>query len=200
MLFETVAALAVPWFAGQFADGVLGAAVVNVQTILLVLLALFAVQAAIRFTNAYVLSRTGQQILADLRVRIYDHLQALPLSFYHQRQQGEIMALLSYEVAHLSSYLTGTLLRIPTLLLTLVGAVVLMFRIDPALAIPVAILVPVFYIVMKLIGRRLRPLAAQLQQAQASAYSIANENLGILPAIKTFTREAENRSVTESKF
>lgn len=190
MLFETAAALAVPWFAGQFAEGVLGATAINVETILLGLLALFAFQAATQFTNAYVLSRTGHQVLADLRVRIYDHLQALPLSFYHQRQQGEIMALLSYEVAHLSNYLTGTLLRIPTLLLTLVGAVILMFRIDPALAIPVVILIPLFYIVMKFIGRRLRPLAAELQQAQARAFSIAEENLGILPAIKTFTREA----------
>jgi subfamily B ATP-binding cassette protein MsbA len=191
MLFETAAALAVPWFAGQFAEGILDAKVVDVNTILLGLLGLFAFQAAIRFINAYLLSRTGQQVLADLRVRIYDHLQALPLSFYHQRPQGEIMALLSYEVAHLSNYLTGTLLRIPTLLLTLVGAVILMFRIDPALAIPVVLLIPLFYLVMKVIGRRLRPLAAALQQAQAKAYSIAEENLGILPAIKTFTREDE---------
>ena len=49
--------------------------------------------------------------------------------------------------------------------------------------------VPLFYIVAKLAGRRLRPLAAELQHEHASAIAIAEENLGMLPAIKTFTRE-----------
>jgi subfamily B ATP-binding cassette protein MsbA len=64
-----------------------------------------------------------------------------------------------------------------------------MFRIDPRLALIAAVLVPVFYLLLKVIGRRLRPLASQLQEAYAGAVAIAEENLGMLPAIKTFTRE-----------
>ena len=191
MLAETAAALAVPWLGGQFAGGVLAAGQFDVDAILLALLALFAIQALIKFANAYVLSRTAVQILADLRIRIYDHLQALPLSFYHQRRQGDIMALLTYEVAQLSSFLTGTLLGVVPLLLTVIGAVVLMFRIDPYLAALVGTLIPVFYLLLKIMGRRLRPLARELQQAQALAVATAEENLGMLPAIKTFTREVE---------
>ena len=55
----------------------------------------------------------------------------------------------------------------------------------------VALLVPVFYLVLKILGRHLRPLAQQLQQANATAVAIADENLGMLPAIKTFTRELQ---------
>jgi ATP-binding cassette, subfamily B, bacterial len=49
---------------------------------------------------------------------------------------------------------------------------------------------PLFYVLLKVFGRRLRPLALQIQEAHAGAISIAEENLGMLPAIKTFTREA----------
>jgi subfamily B ATP-binding cassette protein MsbA len=118
-------------------------------------------------------------------------LQALPLSFYHQRRQGDILALIIYEVGQLSSYISGTLPSIIPLLLTAIGSVVLMFRIDPLFAGLVTILIPLFYLLLKIMGRRLRPLATELQQAHATAVAAAEENLGMLPAIKTFTREAE---------
>ena len=191
MLTETGAALAVPWLGGRFAGSVLSGGQGNVGWMLLALLALFAFQALLKFGNGYLLSRSAERILADLRIRIYDHLQALPLSFYHQRRQGDILALLTYEVAELSGFITGTLLSVIPLLLTVAGAVLLMFRTDALLALMVAVLIPLFYLLLKIMGRRLRPLASQLQTEHAAAIAIAEENLGMLPAIKTFTREMQ---------
>ena len=59
MLLETAAALAVPWLGGQFASGVLSQARVDMSSILLGLLSLFAFQALLKFANGYVLSRTA---------------------------------------------------------------------------------------------------------------------------------------------
>ena len=191
MLAESAMALAVPWLGGQFAGSLLGDAAQVTGTLLLALLALFAAQALLKFANAYLLSRSAEQILADLRIRLYDHLQALPLAFYHQRRQGDVLALLTNDVAHLSGFLSGTLLATVPLLLTVAGAVALMARIDARLAGFVVVLVPLFYLLLKILGRRLRPLAAQLQDAHADAIATAEENLGMLPAIKTFTREAQ---------
>jgi ATP-binding cassette, subfamily B, bacterial len=191
MLAETASSLAIPWLGGQFAGRMLAAANKDARAILLALLALFAIQAALKFVNGYILGRTAEQVLADLRIRIYDHLQALPLSFHHESIKGDILALITNEVGQLSSYITSTLPSIVPLLLTVTGAVVLMFRIDPQLGALVAVMVPVFFLMLKVIGRRLRPLASQLQQAQAAAVAIAEENLGMLPAIKSFTRESE---------
>ena len=157
--------------------------------VLLGLLALFAVQATLKFANGYILGRTAERILADLRMRVYDHLQALPLNFYHRQKKGDILALITNEVARLSAFLTSTLLSTLPLLLTVTGAVILMFRIDPQLGGLVAVMVPLFFLLLKIIGRRLRPLASQLQEADAAAVAIAEENLDMLPAIKTFTRE-----------
>jgi ATP-binding cassette subfamily B protein len=190
MLAESVAALAVPWLGGRVADGLLTHQILDTGSILLALLGLFAVQALLKFGNSYLLNRSAQQILADLRIRLYDHLQALPLSFYHQRRQGDVLALLTYDVERLSGFLTGTLLSVIPLLITVAGALLFMFRIDPLLSLIAAVLVPLFYLLMKVIGRHLRPLASRLQDAYAGAVSIAEENLGMLPAIKSFTRES----------
>ena len=192
MVAESGIVLAVPWLGGRLAEGMLSRAVaVDTGAVLLALLGLFAVQALFRFGNSYLLSRTSEQILADLRLRVYDHLQSLPLSFYHQRRQGEILSLLTYDVEVLSGFISGTLLSVIPLLITVAGALIFMLRIDPLLALIAAALVPLFYLLLKLIGRRLRPLAGELQEAHAGALAIVEENLGMLPAIKTFTREPQ---------
>ena len=193
MLAESAMALAVPWLGGRLAGSLLADASAAAVTgpILLALLALFAAQALLKFGNSYLLSRSAEHLLADLRIRLYDHLQALPLGFYHQRRQGEILALLTNDVDHLSGYISGTLLSLVPLLLTVAGAVLMMLRIDAALALFVTLMVPLFYLLLKILGRRLRPLAGQLQDAHAAAIATAEENLGMLPAIKTFTREPQ---------
>lgn len=189
MLLETAAALAVPWFGGKLAGGLLADGSVGVGAVLLILLALFATQAFLKIANGCILTRISESVLADLRIRVYDHLQALPLNFYQARRKGDILSLLTYEVPLLSGYLTGTLLSLVPLLVTAGGAVVIMFTIEPMLAGLTALLVPLFYLVLRVLGRRLRPLATELQRAHAVAFATAEENLGMLPAIKAFTRE-----------
>ncbi|MDV7397507.1 ABC transporter transmembrane domain-containing protein, partial [Arthrospira platensis SPKY1] len=91
---------------------------------------------------------------------------------------------------HLANFLSGTLVGLLPLLLTVLGALVMMARLDPRLTLVVMLMVPLFFVLMKVMGRRLRPLSDQVQQAHADALVAAEENLGQLPAVKTFTREA----------
>ena len=189
MMLETAAALAVPWFGGQLASNVLSGDRLRVEFVLAALLLLFAAQALIKFFNRYILARTGQKILADLKIRVHDHIQALPLNFFHARPKGDVLAIMMYEVSDLCSFLTGTLLSLIPLSFAACGAALLMFRIDPVFAGLTLVLIPLFFLLLKFIGRKLRPLAQQFQQAHAATVATAEENLGMLPAIKAFTRE-----------
>ena len=194
MLLESAAALLVPWAGGLLTEAMLrpgGAAPVGVEVVLLGMLGLFALQALLKFGNTYILGNAADNIVSDLKIRLYDHLQALPLAYYHQRRLGDTLALLTNDVYVLSGYISGTALALVPLLFTAGGAVILMFRIRPSLALLTAILIPLFYLLMKIFGRRMRPLAAELQQEYATAIAIAQENLGMLPAIKTYTREQQ---------
>ena len=189
MLLETGAALAVPWLAGRFAGRLLEGMAQGGSALLLMLLTLLALQAALSFVSKLLLGNAAEAILADLRVRLYDHLQALPLSWFQQRRHGDVLSLLTNDVTQLASYLSGTLLSLLPMLLTVAGALVLMAGIDARMTLLVLLMMPLFFVVMKVMGRRLRPLSGQLQQAHADSVAVAEENLAMLPAIKTFTRE-----------
>lgn len=189
MLAQTALALAIPWLAGRYAGDLLGGSVAASGGLLVALVGVLAAQALLAFASTWISGNIGEQVLASLRTRLYDHLQALPLGWFHQRRHGDVVALLTYDVERLSTYLTGTLPGLLPMAVSVLGALVLMAGIDARLTLLVLLALPVFYVVMRLMGRRLRPLSGQLQQAYADTMAVAEENLQMLPAIKTFTRE-----------
>ncbi len=193
MIAESAIALANPWIAGRFAELVLhppASPHVGVPGLMILWVALLAVQSALSFGNRYLLGSAGETMLANLRTRLYDHLQSLPLSYFHERRRGEVLALLGNDAAHISNFVTGTLVSLLPLLITFAGALYFLFRISPTIAILAGGLVPLFFLVMKLIGRRLRPLSSEWVRSHAEMFSTLEENIGMLPAIKSFTREA----------
>ena len=180
--------LAVPWLAGTMLGSMFSSTRPSAGLIPL-LLALLAATALVNFASACVAGATGATILADLRLRIYRHLQSLPIAFHENSRQGDTLALMTYELARLSSFLTGTLANTPAQFMTVVGAVVIMARLDGRLALLVPLLVPGFYLTLKVVGRHLRTIAEAIQKAEAEVVAVAEENLEMLPAIKAFARE-----------
>ena len=185
--------LAIPWLAGHLIGGIISQTASMGRLVFILILALVSL-AALNIAVSLASATTAARLLADLRSRIYEHLQRLPLAFHENHRQGDTLALATFEVARLSEFLTGTLITLPARILTVVGAIILMFRIDSRLALLVPLLVPAFYLILKLVGRRLRGLALSLQQAEADLVALTEENLEMLPAIKSFAREdAETR-------
>lgn len=180
--------LAIPWLAAHMIGGIISHSASIGRFVSLLILALVTL-ALLNIAMSIASATTSARLLGDLRCRIYEHLQRLPLGFHENHRQGDTLALATLEVARLSQFLTGTVVTLPSRLLTVLGAIVLMFRIDARLALLVPMLVPAFYLILKLVGRRLRGLAVSLQQAEADLVAVTEENLEMLPAIKSFTRE-----------
>ncbi len=193
MMVESLVSLAIPWLAGRFAQALVepdSKAAFTLELLLGVWALLFVLLALARFASTYLVTRSGARLLASLSNRLYEHLQVLPVSYLQQRRRGDFLALLSNDVAVIAHFLTGTLAGLLPQLLVLLGAFVMMARIDLQVALLVTALVPLFFLLLKLLGRSIRPVSSALMQQQADALALAEENLGLLPLIKAFGREA----------
>jgi ABC-type multidrug transport system fused ATPase/permease subunit len=190
MVAESLLLLGMPLVAGMMAGGIIEGAGPSLPLLAALLLGLLAGVAGLRILSGIISGTTALLILADLRGMIHDHLQSLPLPFHEDHKQGDLLALTTWEIGRLSDFLTGTLVSLVPLLLTAGGAVILMFGIDPTLALIVPLLIPAFYLALKIVGRRLRRIAVAWQEAEAETIAIAEEHLEMTPAIKSFTREA----------
>lgn len=187
LLGQSIASLAVPRLAGEFTDGLLAAA--NLGEILLLWLGVVGIQSVLTFAGGYLLARAGAEVIARLSERLYDHLQAMPLAWYHERKRGDVLALLTNDIQRIGTFVTGTLVRLLPQLVTFFGALVLIYLVDPTIAGTVFVVLPVLFLLLKIATRGLRPLSDRLARTQAGQVAIAEENFGLLPVIKSFVRE-----------
>ena len=198
-LLSSLATLAVPWLAAQLLGGVVGGEAgapieIDLGLTLTALIAALVLMTALNIAATMVSQTASTRILTDLRKQIYAHVQMMPLPFHDEARGGDVLALTSYEVGNLSDFLAETLANAPAMILTALGAVIVLFWLDPAMAMIVPLLVPVFYILTKLAGRRLRSISARVRAAEVELISIAERDLDMLPAIKSFAVEEHHRA------
>jgi ABC-type multidrug transport system fused ATPase/permease subunit len=192
LVVEALFGLILPYLGGRFVDaafaGVEGGGW-GVGVILVALAALFTVQFVLAVFGGYLSSKRATLIAADLRRRVFAHIQRLPLPYFQARQHGDVLAVLASDVALLSHYLSSSVVSIPPATVTAVGSIVLMALIDPTMAFAATVAIPLFYVLIKLVGRGLRPITVALQDAYARLYAFEEERVSLLPAIKSFSRE-----------
>jgi len=199
-LAGSCATLVLPWLGGSLLGEVVdrggdGGGPPLVQTVA-ALLALLAATAVFHVAGAILSARLSGRILADLRVEIHAHMQRLPTRIHDVTRQGDVLALIAYDITIFGTFLSATLAQAPAMLFTLIGALGLLFTLEPWLALAVPLVLPPFYLAMKLLGRRLRQLGADMRAADARVMVQAEQDLQMLAATKSFAVE----QVREARF
>jgi len=187
LLAQSAVLLAMPWLAGRFSAALLASQPVG--DTLLALFGLVLAQALLTYLVGIRMQVAAMGMIADGCTRLFDHLQSLPLSWHQDRRRGEVLALLTDDMERLGWFVSGTLTPLLPLLLTCIGALLLMIRVEPVIGLGAALLVPAFSFAMKIVGRRLRPLGRAVADGYAQRAALAEQNLAMLPVVKAFSGE-----------
>ena len=176
-LLSSIATLAVPWFAAEALGGVVTASKTapELTQTLLLLVSVLALLTGLNIAAAIQSERASSRILTELRKRLYEHAQIMPLAFHDEQRAGDVLALTTFEVGNLSDFLASTLANAPAILLTTLGAIAILYWIDPVMALIVPLLVPAFVIMIRLTGRQLRGISRKVRAAEVEPVAIANE-------------------------
>jgi ABC transporter transmembrane region len=103
------------------------------------------VNGAIGILQTYETTRVGQQVMRDLRDRLYAHLQTLPLAFFTGTKTGEIQSRLANDVGGVQSVVTTTASTILANVVIFVSTIVAMVILSWQLTIVAVFTVPVFF-------------------------------------------------------
>ena len=162
----------------------------SLNALALLLVGVFLLQAGFSAVQSYLLASTGERIVYDLRTSLYRQLQRLSLDFYDERRVGDVVSRLTSDVTLLRALLTSNLTQLLSQLLTLVGAVVIVLRLDAGLTLFILALVPVLIVVAGVFGGRVQRVSRQVQDDLAGATVVAEEGLQGIRVVKSFGREA----------
>jgi ATP-binding cassette subfamily B protein len=142
--------------------------------------------------QTYFTGWTGERILADLRGKLFKHLQRLSLGFYERTRAGVIISRLTNDVEALDQLVTDGVTSLVQNSLTLLGTAVILFFLDWKLALATMVVLPVMSWATALFRKR-----------SARAYRAVRERLGLVTAtlaedisgmrvVQAFTRETQN--------
>ncbi len=190
LLIAATATLVIPAIAGQIVDeGFLGRNLENMTKyswLIVMVAAVMAVASAARF---YFVSVLGERVLTDLRRAVFDHLLTLDATFYDMHRVGELTSRLNGDVATIRGAIGSSLSMTLRGLITIVGAVILMFVTSWWLALAVVVVAPATIVPVLILARRLRKMSRRTQDALAEMSAMATEALGASKTIKSFVQE-----------
>jgi ATP-binding cassette subfamily B protein len=160
---------------------------VDVLALLMVGLALLTT--ALSLVNRWFAAVIGEGIIYDLRVRLYDHVQRMPVAFFTRTQTGSLMSRLTNDVLDAQNSV-GTAASVLSDVLTLVATLVPMFVLSPAITGFALIVLPPFILLDRVMAGRISRLARRQMQLNADMSATMTEKFNVAGAllVKLFGR------------
>ena len=146
-------------------------------TLSVVMLAITLVGTGLGVWQTVAANRLGQDVLRQLRNRVYQHLQSLSLSFYASTRTGELQSRITNDVGGAQTAVSTTLTSILSNAVTFLAAVVAMVVLSWQLTLLALVTVPLFVWATRSVGRKRREFTGQAQAATATMNVITQETL-----------------------
>ncbi len=190
LLISSALGLVLPWLIRTLVDGILIARDGELlRRVVIGLVAVLAVQAVFNFGQGYLLAYAGERLVADLRRRLYRHLQGLSVGFFDGRRVGELMSRLTNDVTAIQTSITTNLLTFFQQLVFLLGAATLVLITDWRLAAVALAVLPPIIAAGAFFGKRLQALANEQQAELGAATTVLEETIAGARTVKSFARE-----------
>ncbi len=156
------------------------------------LVVLYLALALLNLSNNYITISTGQDMVNDLRARVFDHVQRLSLSFHRRREIGDLMVRIAYDTLSVQTIAMNGFFPLLSSAAMLAGMFIVMLRIDAGLTMVALGVVPLLLVLIAAISGRIDRLAMGARAKESRLYSVAHRALAAIHVVQAFTHEAES--------
>jgi ABC-type multidrug transport system fused ATPase/permease subunit len=144
------------------------------------------------YVQTYLTGWVGERILADLRIKLFHHLQRLSLGFYERNRAGVIISRLTNDVEALDQLVTDGVTTLVQSTLTLIGTAILLFVLDWRLALATLAVIPLMSIGTILFRVYSTRAYAAVRERLALVTATLAEDIAGMRIVQAFTREQRN--------
>ncbi|MGQ9682374.1 MAG: ABC transporter ATP-binding protein [Anaerolineae bacterium] len=160
-----------------------------VLTLSLALLGLYLARALLSFLRSYLSHVAGWGVVANTRQHIYEHLQRLSLSFYADKQTGQLMSRMVNDSDMFETLIAHAIPDVFVNVLTLVGVSAVLAVLNWRLLLLSLIPIPLVALSMRAFAHSVRPAFRERQRELADLNATLSDNLLGIREIKAFTAE-----------
>jgi len=199
MIVNRVCGLALPVSTKYLIDNVMrrGQTELLVPIVLGVVLAT-VIQGVTSFSLAQLLSKSGQRLIYEMRVRIQEHIGRLPVSFYDANKTGTLVSRIMSDVEGVRNLIGTGLVELAGGLLTAVISTVLLFRTSALMTSFVLLILLAFGLVLQRAFKTVRPIFRERGKINAEVTGRLTETLGGIRVIKGYHAEEREAGVFQA--
>ena len=148
---------------------------------------LYGVDAGLRLMQSYLAASIGSRIVLSMRIALFDHIQKMPLAFFTGTQTGALVSRLNGDVAGAQSAFTDVLSTVIGNIITVTLVLGAMFFLSWRITLVSLVLIPVFVLPARFMGRKLQAitresydLAASMNNTMIERFNVAGAQLSKL--------------------
>jgi ATP-binding cassette subfamily B protein len=191
---SSVIGVVTPLLAGDIVNRIarLDGTAAGVVRIALFIAGLAVVDAGISVANRWYSARIGEGVIYDLRSRVFEHVQRMPVAFFTRTQTGALVSRLNNDVIGAQRAFTSTLSGVVSNVIGLVLTAAVMLTLSWQITLLSLIMVPLFVLPARRIGRRLQEITRESYGLNASMNATMTERFNVAGAllVKLFGRPA----------
>ncbi len=154
---------------------------------------LAVLQAVLNLVQRWFSSTIGEGLIFDLRTQVFDHVVQMPIAFFTRTQTGKLVSRLNSDVIGAQQAFTSTLSTVLSNLISLVLVLAAMIVLSWQLTLAALIMLPIFLIPAKIVGRKLADLTRRQMQLNGDMSATMTERFSVSGAllVKLFGRLPE---------
>lgn len=189
-----VTQLYAPILAGKAIDFIIAAGQVDisgVKTILLKLIVIIAIAIVSQWLMNIFNNHIIYKVVEDIRLKIYEHVEKLPVSYIDSHEYGDIVSRVLTDVDQMADGLLMGFTQLFTGVITIIGTLVFMLRVNALVAIVVIVLTPFSLLVAGFISKKTFNMFKVQSQERSDMTSLVNEMIGNEKTVQAFSFEDE---------
>jgi len=190
---DALIGLAGPWLTKEAIDnGIRHRDLVHLDQVAVLYLCVLAIGFGLAYLQNQIMQRVGQQVMMDLRMTLFRHLQRLPVSHYDRTPIGRLMTRITHDVDSLNELVTAGVVAIFGDLFALIGIVIAMSRLNAELLTVTFSVLPLIVIVTLVFRTQIRRTSRDIRARLARMNAFLNENLSGMSTVQMLNREPRN--------
>ena len=154
-----------------------------------ILLGSYMVHYALSAYRGYLLRRSGDRIVMNLRNDVYEKAQHLPMKFYDKTSTGSVINRISGDSNTIQAFILKITQECIVQFIMLVGIVVIMFAMHPKLTLLSLVPIPVVVVGAKIFSRKISPFYKKIWRRWSSVTSIMTDPIPCVRVVKAFAGE-----------
>jgi ATP-binding cassette subfamily B protein len=193
LLAATATALAPPFLSKYALDyGIRRHDLTALSWIVAIFLAAGLANWGMSYLQTYLTGWVGERILADLRNKLFGHLQRLSLGYFERNRAGVIISRLTNDVEALDQLVTDGVTSLVQNTLTLVGTAILLFVLDWELALATLAVIPLMFVATVIFRVRSTRAYRAVRERLGLVTATLAEDIAGMRMVQAFTREQQN--------